>query len=189
MKAKALAFGIAAALVIIAAYWYWSPLIATHQMREAARAGDADTFNDHVDYPRLRESIKGQLSAMLTRRLASDPQPNSDAAKAGAALGANLGLSLVDKMVNAFIRPETVMQALRQGKMMPKRQPDGAASLPAGSDKGKVQWRSERKGFDKYITYALRPGQPEDERVALILERTGFAHWKLTEIRLPTPQK
>ncbi|HET9645710.1 MAG TPA: DUF2939 domain-containing protein [Burkholderiaceae bacterium] len=185
MRSKALKLGIVAVLVTVAAYWYWSPLVAIHQMREAARSGDADSFNDHVDYPRLRESMKAQLSTALTRKLGSDRQQNNEFAKAGAALGAMLGLPLVDKMVDAFVRPETVMQAMQQGKMMPKRQPEGAPSSPAARHEEKMQWQSERKGVDKYIAYALRPGRPEDERIAIVLERNGFAHWKLTEIRLP----
>ena len=49
----------------------------------------------------------------------------------------------------------------------------------------KVKWTSERKGVDKYITYASKPGEPEDRRVGLVLERSGFANWKLTEVQLP----
>jgi hypothetical protein len=173
----------------VGAYWYWSPLVAIHQMREAAKAGDADAFNDHVDYPKLRESMKGQLSAMVTKKLATEPQSHNEFAKAGAALGAMLGLTLVDKLVDAFVRPETVMQAMQQGKMMPKRQPDAPASspTPTTSDE-KVTWQSERKGVDKYIAYVMKPGQPEDQRIGLVMERSGFANWKLTEIRLPAAQ-
>jgi len=147
-------------LVGVGAYWYWSPLLAIHQMREAAKAGDADAFNDRVDYPKLRESMKGQLSAVLTKKLATEPQSNNELAKAGAAFGAMLGLTLVDNMVDAFVRPETVMQAMQQGKMMPKRQPDSPAPSPPGApNKEKVMWQSARKGVDKCIAYAMKPGQ------------------------------
>jgi hypothetical protein len=186
VTSRTLKLGIGAALIALAAYWYWSPLVAIHQMRQAAQAGDADAFNDHVDYPKLRDSMKGQFSAAFTKKLASDPQPTGDFAKAGAALGTMLGLSLVDKMVDAFVRPETVMQAMQQGKMMPKRQPQAAASGPSPSSEEKLQWQSERKGVDKYVAYVLKPGEPEDQRIGLVLERSGFAHWKLTEIRLPS---
>jgi hypothetical protein len=156
MTSKTLKLGIVAGLAAIAAYWYWSPLVTMYQMREAARSGDADAFNGHVDYPKLRESIKGQLSSALTRKLASDGQRDNEFAKAGTALGAVLGRSLVDKMVDALVRPETVMQAMQQGKMMPKRQPADAPSSPAPRNEEKMQWQSERTGVDKYIAYALR---------------------------------
>jgi hypothetical protein len=41
---------------------------------------------------------------------------------------------------------------------------------------------------DPFFSIALKPGQPEDKRIALVLERKGFAHWSLTEIRLPALQ-
>lgn len=34
-----------------------------HQIKAAAEAKDGDRFNQFVDYPKLHESVKGQLSA------------------------------------------------------------------------------------------------------------------------------
>ena len=186
MNSRLLKLGIVAIVLAVTAYWYWSPVLAMHQMQSAAKAGDADAFNDHVDYPKLRESLKGQLSVALTQYLGSQPQPENEFAKAGAALGAMLGMAMVDKMVDAFVRPETVMRAMQQGKMMPNKE---AAPQPAPQTSAepaeKVVWQAERKGVDKYILYASEPGEAEDKRVGLVLERSGFVTWKLTEIRLP----
>src|SRR5689334_1640730 len=102
MKSNILRAGLAVAGLALAAYWYWSPFLAMHQMREAARAGDAETFNDYVDYGRLRESLKGQFSARLTEQMASEPAPSNEFAKAGAALGNVFAIAMVDKMVDAF---------------------------------------------------------------------------------------
>lgn len=188
MKSNTLRAAVVVAALAVAVYWYWSPFLAMHQMREAARAGDADTFNDYVDYPRLRESLKGQFSSRLTEKMASDPEPKNEYAKAGAALGSMFAVALVDKMVDAFVRPETMMRAMQQGKVMPKRSSGEAASAATADDAGKVRWTSERKSVDKLIAYGSRPGQPENQRVGFVLERTGFARWKLTEIRLPEGQ-
>jgi hypothetical protein len=77
-----------------------------------------------------------------------------------------------------------VMRAMQEGKLVPKK--DEPASAPSATDPGdKVKWTSERKGVDKYIAYAGRTGDGDDKRVAMVLERTGFANWKLTEVRLP----
>ena len=198
MKPKALGIGIAAALLAVAAYWYWwSPLIVIRQMQTAAQAGDADAFNAHVDYPRLRESLKAQLSSAMTRRMTPAPDAgNNDFARAGAALGAMIGNAVIGGMVDAFVRPETVMRAMQEGRMMPAKdeQADSGAGTPAGgssdntsdktSDK-RTTWRTEHLGFNKYIAYASKPGEADDQRIALVLERSGFADWKLTEISLP----
>lgn len=188
MKSNTLRAVVVVVALAVVAYWYWSPFLAIHQMREAARTGDADTFNDYVDYPRLRESLKGQFSSRLTEKMASDPEPKNEYAKAGAALGSMFAAALVDKMVDAFVRPETVMRAMQQGKVMPKRSSAEAASAVAVDEADKVRWTSERKNVDKLIAYGGKPGQSENQRVGFVLERTGFARWKLTEIRLPAGQ-
>ena len=141
MNSKAIRYGAVALVLAIAAYWYWSPLLAVHQLQSAAKAGDADTFNDHVDYPRLRESLKGQLTAAFTEHMASQQAPDNDFGKAGAALGAMLGMAMVDKMVDAFVRPETVMRAMQEGKMVPRRPADTASRFLV------APWKSSRIGF------------------------------------------
>lgn len=188
MKSNTLRSAVVLVVLAIAAYWYWSPFLAMHQMREAARAGDADTFNDYVDYLRLRESLKGQFSARLTEQMASEPQPKNDFAKAGAALGSMFAIAMVDKMVDAFVRPEVVMRGMQQGQVVPKRAPAASASGAAADDADKVTWTSERKSVDKLIAYANKPGQAENQRVGFVMERVGFVRWKLTEIRLPEAQ-
>lgn len=187
MASKALKAAAAAIVMGIAAYWYWSPLLAIRQMQSAARAGDADTFNDHVDYPRLRESLKGQFSAMLTKRLGDQPGVSGgDFGKAGAALGTMLGLALADRFVDAMVRPEVVMRAMQEGKLAPQQLPSSSPASGAGTPSDeKPKWSTERKGVDKYIAYGGKAEAPVNERIGLVLERSGFATWKLTEVRLP----
>jgi hypothetical protein len=184
MKSKNLAVVAVIAVLLLGAYWYWSPVLAIRQMQAAAKAGDADDFNDHVDYPKLRESLKGQLAAMFTDQLSAQPASDNEFAKAGAALGTMIGLAMVDKMVDAFVRPEVVMRAMQNGKLAPK-----VAAEPASSGQqqpnDEVAWSSERKGTGKYLVFAGRAGEAPENRVGLVLERTGFSTWKLTEIRMP----
>jgi hypothetical protein len=186
MKSKTVAYGVIGLAVAVAAYWYWSPYLTVRQMRSAAIAGDADTFNDHVDYVRLRESLKGQLSAALAQRMGEQPASDNEFAKAGSALGAMLGMAMVDRMVEAFVRPEIVMRAMQEGRMAPKKQ-DARVSDENGSGGAQqpVVWTTERKGVDKLIAYGVKATDDKDQRIGIVLERSGFAHWKLTEIRLP----
>lgn len=180
MTSSSIKAAVIAAALAVGAYWYWSPVLAVHQMQSAAKAGDADAFNDHVDYPRLRESMKRQSSAMLTKTMSSQPELGNDFAKAVAALG----LAMVDRFVDAMVRPEVVMRAMQEGKLVPRKAEP--ASAPSATDPAdQVKWTSERKGVDKYIAYAGRTGDADDKRVAMVLERSGFAYWKLTEVRLP----
>lgn len=194
MASKALKASVLAVAVALGAYWYWSPFLAIHQLRSAAKAGDADAFNDRVDYPRLRESLKGQLSAAIGDKMAEDA-PRSDAARAGAVLGSLFATALSDRMVEAFVRPEVVMRVMQEGKLLPKTgqgrgrrdrgNPPEEASGPESSRSREPIWSTERTSVDKLILFARDAGQPEEKRTGLVFERRGFASWQLTEIRLP----
>lgn len=188
-----------AAIVALAAYWYWSPFLALRQLQAAAQSRDADAFNEHVDYPKVRESIKRNFSAMFEDNLAKTAA-GSALARAGAAFGARLGGVMVDRFVDAVVRPEMMMRAIESGQLSPTRgkQPgdadqseDAASSQPdAEPAKRKLKWTHEREGLDKVVLHAT---QTEDANssggnksgLGLVLLRSGFANWKLTEVRLP----
>jgi hypothetical protein len=173
-----------AVIVATGAYWYWSPYVAVRQLKSAAENGDADTFNEHVDYPKLRESLKGQLAAFMADQMASNTSSGDSAGAAGAALGSMLGMALMDRMVEAFMRPEVVMRAMQEGKLKPSA--DSGKQAPTSSKQEKVDWSFERKGVDKLIAYGSQASEPANKRVGIVFERTGFVNWKLTEIRLPS---
>lgn len=174
----------AGALLIAAtgAYWYCSPYLAMHSIKQAVESRDADVFNDHVDYPKLRESLKGQFSAMLTREMGKKPASEDSFAQAGAALGTVLGLAFADKFVDAMVRPEMVMKAMAEGKMQDPTARAGTGGNPEG--KSEVEWTIDRKGTNRVIAHSIQAGQA-DKTPAFVFERSGFATWKLTEIRIP----
>ena len=151
-------------------------------MRAAAEARDADAFNRYVDYGKLRESLKGQFSALMVRSVSKSTSGNN-AESAGAALGMALGLAFADKMIEALVRPEMVMSAMNEARL---KQPGmGTDNTKA---KRNVRWTIERKGVDRVIAYgndAANESAPQSERVGFVFDREGFARWKLTEIRLP----
>lgn len=179
MSSKATKVLLVLVAIVVGAYWYWSPYWVLHQMKAAAESGNADKFNARVDYPRLRESLKGQLAAAMTAEMTkSNSGDGMDAA--GAAFGAMLGMAMVGGIVDAMVRPEVVMQAMTEAKLDPR---NSGTSETKKRELDDVKWSSERVGADKFIVYDSKPS--EAERVGLVLERAGFADWKLTEIRLP----
>lgn len=175
MTTKKIGAVIAAVGIAIGAYWYASPYLAMKSMQAAAEAKDADAFNDYVDYPRLRESIKGQLAAMVTEKLgASDNGAQS--------FGAALGMAMLGPMVDAFVRPEVVMKAMQEGKMQPKAGAGGDGSSQANLEP--VKWDIQRKGVNKVIAYGGSEAVAS-KKPGFVFERVGFASWRLTEVRLP----
>lgn len=176
MKLKAIAGLLALTVAALGGYWYYSPHLALKAMQTAAQEKDADKFNEHVDYPKLRESFKGQMSAMMAEQLGKSGGSGAEA------LGTMLGAAMVNQFVDALVRPELVMKAMQSGELSPKSASESASS----SEHKKPSWTLERKGTDKLIAYARDP-QTSDKSQALgvVFERYGFAHWKLTEVRFP----
>lgn len=117
--------GIAAAIGL-GAYWYWSPFLALHEMRSAVHDADPDEFNEHIDYPKLRESLKGQLSSLLARDVMKASRDGSAIERGSATLGGMLGLALVDRMVDAIVRPEAVMSAMQNGTFKLRQEPESS---------------------------------------------------------------
>lgn len=178
-----------AGLVGLIGYWWASPLLAIRAMQSAAQRGDAAAFSEHVDYPRLRESVKAELARQMTARLGGASHHGDDFARAGAAFGAAIGLAMADRVVDALVQPELVMRAMQEGKLLPRS--GGSAPAPDGtsqsSGRPKVRWEAHREGLDRYVAYARRDGDRPDQRIVIVLERSAFATWRLTDIRLPAP--
>lgn len=173
----------AAALVTVCAvgsYWYFSPYLAMRNIQQAAQKKDADAFNARVDYAKVRDSLKGQMSAMVAEQLGQ----SSNGAES---FGSMLGLALVNQMVEAFVRPEVVMHAMQEGDLRPGPAKSSSSHPDQNSpDQNKIEWLFERHGVDKIIATGRRPDQPENTiGPGFVFERSGFADWKLTEIRLP----
>lgn len=202
MASKAIKAAAVAAVIAVAGYWYWSPFLAVRQLQSAAQKKDAATFNEHVDYPKLRESLKGQFAAMFADKLGKPDDSDNDFAKAGAALGNMIGMAVANPVVDAMVQPETIMRAMQDGQLSPKAalpsdtpersvgKPDKQANAEPMEDK--LKWDYERKGVNKVVAYVMDPKKPDkdnQEKLGIVLQRSGFADWKLTEVRLPAMNK
>jgi Protein of unknown function (DUF2939) len=117
-------------IVVIAAlgFAYASPYIALRNLKRAADARDAQTVNQYVDFPALRESLKQQVTGLLTRRL--DAHSNGNPL---AAIGAMIGVALIGPLVDAYATPDGVA-ALLNG-MPPRGNPgERPPAPPAAND-------------------------------------------------------
>lgn len=153
--------------VAVAAYWYWSPLLVVHQMKQAVREHDVEAFNSHVDFPALRENMKDDIAG----------KPGDDALS-------GFGRLLGGVVVDALVRPEAVMFVLEHGDFARKRggqhqdrdtRGHEAEDEPPAGD-AKPKWVTERDGVNRYIV--------RNDKIALVFVRNGFADWKLSEFRL-----
>ena len=195
-------------IVVIAAlgFVYASPYIALNNLKRAADARDAQTVNQYVDFPALRESLKQQVTGLLTRRL--DAQGNGNPL---AAIGAMIGVALIGPLVDAYATPDGVA-ALLNG--MPPRgnpgerppAPPAASNPPATSAPAPVPASPTAGGSANSAAnnHAAPPQPPEttagyrglnqfvvtyrhgagDARYSAIFQREGLLTWKLSAVNL-----
>ena len=148
-----IAIGALLALALsISAHWYYSPYIVMNSMVSAAKAKDADKFNEYVDYPSLRESFKGQFSAKLADVMGSQPTNRFSA------LGAMLGMTMINQVVDALIRPELVMKMMEEGKAQQPNKSAGDKQTSNDSDTKAPKWEFERKGTDLVLATPIQEG-------------------------------
>lgn len=171
LKVTAIAATIAVAS--IGAYWHYSPHLALHGMQAASKAKDADALNAYVDYPKLRESLKGQMAVEMAKAAKPDQGEMGDAAAA-------FGMMIVGPMIDAMVRPEFVMHAFNEANLREKSSEGG--DEPA--QKKDLDWSIERKTVDLVVVHVHDKNAVEVDTkpVGIVMERTGFASWKMTGI-------
>ncbi|RKF34702.1 DUF2939 domain-containing protein [Paraburkholderia fungorum] len=187
-------------IVVIAAlgFGYASPYIALNNLKRAADARDAQTVNEYVDFPALRESLKQQVTGLLTRRLDAHGNGNPFAA-----IGAMIGVALIGPLVDAYATPDGVA-ALLNGmpprgnpgerppvpSATPAPSPAVAGSTANGTANGESnatppqppQTTAGYRGFNEFVvTYQHGAG---DARYSAILQREGLFTWKLAAVNL-----
>jgi hypothetical protein len=193
---------IAVVVVAVLGYGYASPYLALDHLKRAADARDAQTVDQYVDYPALRESLKEQVAGLLTRRLHASGNPL-------AALGAMIGVALIGPLVDAYATPDGVA-ALLNG-MPPRGNPDDRPPAPSenasiGTTRGAAnsasattqapatpapaqqqppvppQTTAGYRGINEFVvTYQHGVG---DTRYSAILRREGLFSWKLAAVNL-----
>ncbi|BCF88642.1 DUF2939 domain-containing protein [Paraburkholderia largidicola] len=192
-------------IVVVAAlgYAYASPYIALDRLKRAADSRDVDTVNAYVDYPALRDSLKLQVTGLLTRRL--DVQHNGNPL---AAIGAMIGVALIGPLVDAYATPDGVAALLNgipprgePGERPPPppaapadnpapNSPQTPAPAPASSQANAngntppqpPQTTAGYRGVNEFVvTYQHGVG---DTRYAAIFLRQGLFTWKLSAVDL-----
>ncbi|MDI6800238.1 MAG: DUF2939 domain-containing protein [Actinomycetota bacterium] len=150
------------------------PLYLTaYKIKEAAAQGDAEKLSEYVDFESVKESLKDQLNAVMTKEMedgvADDPF---------AGLGALFSGALIDGMIDSYVTPEG-LAALMKGEA-----PALGGEAQAGV--GKPALSSDvSMGYESLNRFVITlKGDTPKQDIKIVLERDGFS-WKITDIRLP----
>ena len=109
LKKRLVVGGFSLAAALTAGYYLASPFLALNGLKNSFANKDADKVNQYIDYPALREDLKGQLMAAAIKNMQSDPEMSSNpfSGFATAIVG-----PMVNAMVDSYVTPsgtKTVM--------------------------------------------------------------------------------
>lgn len=197
--AAAIATGAVIVVIALIVFAYASPYLVLSRLRDAVQARDSQTIDHYVDYPALRASLKQQVTQMLSRRVETQKLQHPLAA-----LGALVGMALVNPLVDAYATPDGVA-ALLAG-MPPKGEP-GEAPPPAG-DQQAAQGTQETPSVPASASGAAQPAAPRAKGSAgyrdmdtfvvtysrgtdslpysVVFHRRGWFSWQLDAVELPS---
>jgi hypothetical protein len=159
----------ATALATLAVICWISPYWAIAGMAKAAQTGDAELLSDYIDLPRLKQSVKGQITTYMQKEL---HKPSTGGFEA---LGIALGAVMVDKAVDTFLTPEGLADLLR--KQLPELKVSRSTVAARLIASEKAFWVN-----DDTFRIAI------DEHSFMTWRRQGIS-WRLTSISIPLEKK
>ena len=165
--------GLAVLAGVFAAGLYASPYWAAHQLHKAFVSQDAEGVNARIDFPALREDMKGQIAARL---MAESAKTGSG----GEAIGSMIGMTLVNAAIDSMFTPAALAEQMRSGAVVPQT---GAVMSPAQMGKAlqDVEFITGYQGFDAF--HASPKGREDSS--TFVFRRHGLFTWKLSGLTLP----
>jgi len=162
------------AIVVLGLAWLIaSPWFTVVRMQSAAAERDADALSTYIDFPAVREDLKGQVNAYVMQTIAVETDGNPFAA-----LGGLLATVLIDKLVDAFVTPSGLIM-LMEGE---------APGLDFGRPRDRASSRRPLDGAQyRYLAwdrFAVIIPTENGAETRFVLGRQGVG-WRLVAIRLP----
>lgn len=172
---RALKFALPAIILAVPSWLYATPYLAVNGMRSAAEAHDAQRLSAYIDFPALKENLKGTLNAKITGDVRASENPI-------AALGSALGAMVINPMVDLFVTPEAIAEMMKGEKPQLIGRTSGEGN---GKPAMKTETRMGYEGVNHFVISIRKQGEAR-EPVALVMQREGIAAWKLVALRLPS---
>lgn len=174
MKNKIVAGGVAVC-VLAAALVYASPYLALRNIGKAIERKDADAVSEYVDFPALRESIKGHMLLKVQEQMQSPEMKNNPFA----GFGQVMAMGLVNQLTESLVSPAGVMLMLENGK---PGKPSDVAAAGVGIDtqggKPHKDFAVDYQGWSKVFVH------PKNQPGGFIFKRDGLMGWKLVSVKM-----
>ena len=154
-----------------------SPLFAFQQLKQAAETGDRDRLEALVDFPAVREDLRGQTESKALKL-------GREAGGIGHPLAMLLGKAageLSDRAVDKLVTPDAIADLVRYGRTAHD------PTTPAGGAKAeKSKGPALRYAYltsDRFKVTIAR-SKTDIGAAALIMDRRGLFSWRVERIEL-----
>ena len=184
MSGKLIKGLIALVVVVFAAAYLGSPVIASQNLVKAAKAGDEAALDRLVDFPAFRTSLKEELNVRLVAEMRADLGDSGRGNVLGG-LGMILAPALISGAVDAFVTAPAIATMVRTAEP-PSTTPTGNVTPPPadkGADEDKVRRSYGYRDLNTFVVTLRRDDKPA-EQVDLLMQRRGLFAWKLAGIDL-----
>jgi hypothetical protein len=164
------------AVAVFGAWFYFQPHMTLYKLDQAAKANDTNGVSAHVDFPALRASLKEGFTQMMLKETASTNSVQEEKAAFRDALMA----TLVERMLEKAVTPESVARLLRGEANLPlcnKRRPEKSASSGTTS----LAYRD----WNTFVI-EMKDSDPSEFLAELTLTRSGFSTWRVSGFRIPS---
>ncbi len=149
---------------LIAAIWLAaSPYYTLYQIKSAIDDRNAQALNEHVDYPALRESIKGELNAQMMAKVKEEGGPNAAASV--------MGMAFASGMIDTMLRPETIEMLLEQQ----------AAKIAEASKDNEGSYEIRRTSIGRFEVAGTNDNMTEE--MSIQFELQGFT-WRVVGLKI-----
>lgn len=170
LRRYGIAIGAALSLLSVASYVALSPYLALLALKNGVAERDAEKVSKYIDYPSLRESLKGQIERAIRARVGADNPL--------AALAAGVALTVADGLVDRLVTPDGLAE------LMAGQKPALVSPTPQPSGTGRALLDGASYGYASFGKFVVDvPTQGGDIR--FVLTRSGIG-WKLSRIDIPT---
>jgi hypothetical protein len=160
-------------LIAVVGGCYWFSLVASLNGLEAGiRERDIVKLEKYIDWPRVREQIRSDLRASAMTQVFKEANTDKEgglASSIGALLAGVVAPAMIDRVVDGFITPQSLVRLLSQEP--PSEQPELTFA---------------REGFTDLDEYTLLVGAsgPIRPGIRAILRRDGIT-WRVVRIVFP----
>lgn len=142
-------------------------------MKSAAEARDAARLADYVNFPALKESLKGSVNAKIAASTSKEMAGNPFGAP-----GMALAAAMIGPMVDALVTPENLSLMMKGSKPQPGRPAEESKSNDAD-----VNVSMSYETFDRFVVTVGKKGATETP-IGFVFLRDGLISWKLSALRL-----